>query len=351
MRLRKRGKEASSFTFLSHGGIQKVLSDPPFQTLNIPALTLLNQRPEAPFLLALVGARSADPAVWSHLWPLAFLHLPSKSAPVPLRPEGTRSSSRPCHCLRPASARMETSHRRGVPQASLLTPPATAPVPPRANLRPVRPPCQPPPNHRLSSDVRGQRRRSKKKTPSRRARHCCWWETPLRGPRGWAGGPPGRAERRHHTSLTTDSPPWTNSPGRPSNRHRQPTSPPGTKWNTDPGALPRHYTAPARSSSGRTRCCQCACSVRQRSALEVSPAGFERSCRIWPARACVSTAAGSPRSREKPRLLGLKQDGPEVALLDILPSTLAETRAPEERFRAWPGLEAIEWRPGLRTGD
>lgn len=69
------------------------------------------------------------------------------------------------------------------------------------------------------------------------------------------------------------------------------------------------------------------------------------------ARMRVYSSWFSPRRREKPRLLGLKQDGPEVALLDILPSALAETRAPEERFRAWPGLEAIEWRPGLRTGD
>lgn len=174
MRLRKRSKEASSSTFLSHEGIQKVLSDPPSHTLNIPAHTLVYQRPEAPFLLALVGAKGADPAVWSHLWPFSTLRPTPPS--LSLRPEGTRSSSRPCHCLRPASARMEMSQRP--PRAPSLLADTTRHVPStapwlRANLRPVRPPCQPPLNHRLRSDVRGQRRRSKKKMPSRRAHHRC----------------------------------------------------------------------------------------------------------------------------------------------------------------------------------
>lgn len=64
----------------------------------------------------------------------------------------------------------------------------------------------------------------------------------------------------------------------------------------------------------------------------------------------VSGGWFSLRRREERRVLGLKPDEPEVALLPHLPSALAETQALGERFLGWPGLEEAEWRPGPRTG-
>ncbi|KAK2490862.1 hypothetical protein MC885_017888 [Smutsia gigantea] len=141
--------------------------------------------------------------------------------------------------------------------------------------------------------------------------------------------------------LTADSPHWAKPPRPPSN-HRLHHLLFLRGQRVKPPRIPQvlHRTAPAHGFLAGTRYPHCACFPQSRPGQVVKPVagagGIAHACLRW----LVSFPPPPPPrpTEEERRVVGLKPDEPEVALLPHLPSALAETQALGERFLGWPGL-------------